>query len=196
MVFISLLQSPKEGKFAVIGSAHMFSDNYLNKEDNSKIFDVLFTFLTTSDGVHFDPIDAEDPDIETYFQVPDISSLGDQLKACLQESDEVPSNVSTLFDQSLFAMDTSMVSKAIAAFDKLRVKHEPLTLIVPQFETPLPPLQPAVFPPNFQELPTPALELFDLDEHFSTAKSRLAQVTNKCNSEIFIDNLSIFYLKC
>lgn len=30
------------------------------------------------------------------------------------------------------------------AYEQLNVKHEPLTLITPQFETPLPPLQPAV----------------------------------------------------
>ena len=30
------------------------------------------------------------------------------------------------------------------AFEELRVKHEQLQLITPQFETPLPPLQPAV----------------------------------------------------
>ena len=30
------------------------------------------------------------------------------------------------------------------AYEDLRVKHEPLLLITPQFETPLPPLQPAV----------------------------------------------------
>ena len=30
------------------------------------------------------------------------------------------------------------------AYEDLRVKHEPLQLITPQFETPLPPLQPAV----------------------------------------------------
>ena len=29
-------------------------------------------------------------------------------------------------------------------YDTLNVKHEPLTLITPEFETPLPPLQPAV----------------------------------------------------
>lgn len=30
------------------------------------------------------------------------------------------------------------------AYDQLKVPHEPLSLITPQFETPLPPLQPAV----------------------------------------------------
>ena len=37
-----------------------------------------------------------------------------------------------------------------------------------------------VFPPTFRELPGPALDLFDLDESFSSEKSRLAQITNKC----------------
>jgi len=56
------------------------------------------------------------------------------------------------------------------------MKHEPLTLIQPNFETPLPPLQPGVFPPVFKELPGPALDLFDLDEQFASNKTKLAQV--------------------
>ncbi|VDM69089.1 unnamed protein product, partial [Strongylus vulgaris] len=63
------------------------------------------------------------------------------------------------------------------------VKAEPLTLIVPQFEVPLPPLLPAVFPPNFRELPPPKLELFDLDEMFSSQDVRLVQLTNKCEEK-------------
>lgn len=39
---------------------------------------------------------------------------------------------------------------------------------------------PQVFPPSFRELPPPPLELFDLDETFSSEKARLAQITNKC----------------
>ena len=56
-------------------------------------------------------------------------------------------------------------------------------MITPQFETPLPPLQAAVFPPTFRELPNPQLELFDLDEAFSSEKARLAQITNKCTDD-------------
>ncbi|VDP49489.1 unnamed protein product [Heligmosomoides polygyrus] len=37
-----------------------------------------------------------------------------------------------------------------------------------------------VFPPNFRELPPPKLELFDLDEMFSSQEVRLAQLANKC----------------
>ncbi|VDP99623.1 unnamed protein product [Trichobilharzia regenti] len=128
-----MVNSDKGGTLAVVGSAAMFTDAYINKEDNFKIFEFLFKYLT-SDSIKLNSIDAEDPEIET-------------------------------------------------AYEKLHVKHEPLSLITPQFETPLPPVQPAVFPPNFREPGPPALELFDLDEQFSTAKARLAQVTNKCNEE-------------
>ena len=40
-----------------------------------------------------------------------------------------------------------------------------------------------VFPPQFRELPPPSLDLFDLDEQFSSEKARLAQITNKCKSQ-------------
>ena len=45
------------------------------------------------------------------------------------------------------------------------------------------PAQAAVFPPQFRNLADPQLELFDLDEAFSSEKSRLAQITNKCGEE-------------
>ena len=73
--------------------------------------------------------------------------------------------------------------RGITAYKELGIKHEPLRLITPQFETPLPHLQAAVFPPQFRNLPDPQLELFDLDEAFSSEKSRLAQITNKCGEE-------------
>ena len=34
------------GKLAVVGSGAMFSDQYIDKEDNHKIKDVIFEFLT------------------------------------------------------------------------------------------------------------------------------------------------------
>ena len=44
----------------------------------------------------------------------------------------------------LTSIDMQLVPPAIDAYSKVNVKHEPLRLITPQFETPLPPLQPAV----------------------------------------------------
>lgn len=37
-----------------------------------------------------------------------------------------------------------MIPRCIKAYQDLGVKHEPLTLITPHFETPLPPTQPSV----------------------------------------------------
>lgn len=63
------------------------------------------------------------------------------------------------------------------------VPKKPLTLIEPQFEQPLPPLQPAVFPPAIFEPPPPALERFDLDESFANEYFKLAQLSKKCTSK-------------
>lgn len=58
-----------------------------------------------------------------------------------------------------------------------------LTLLCGQFECPLPPLKSAVFPPTLREPPPPALDQFDLDEHFASESLRLAQLTNKCSDD-------------
>lgn len=43
--------------------------------------------------------------------------------------------------------DTNLIPEAVHLYDALGVKKAPLTLIPPKFEAPLPPLQPAVYPP-------------------------------------------------
>ncbi|XP_073930911.1 intraflagellar transport protein 52 homolog isoform X1 [Castor canadensis] len=179
------------GKLAVLGSCHMFSDQYLDKEENSKIMDVVFQWLTTGD-IHLNQIDAEDPEIFDYTMLPKTATLSERLRGCLQEGDENPRDFTTLFDQSIYQLDPTSLPKVIKAHEQLNVKHEPLQLIQPQFETPLPALQPAVFPPSFRELPPPPLELFDLDETFSSEKARLAQITNKCTEE----DLEFYVRKC
>ena len=68
-------------------------------------------------------------------------------------------------------------------FKDLDVVHQHLTLIPPTFETPMPALQAAIFPPSLKELDPPPLDLFDLDEHFANEKIWLAQLTNKCSDE-------------
>eukprot|EP00003_Mantamonas_plastica_P003542 TRINITY_DN1279_c0_g1_i1.p1 TRINITY_DN1279_c0_g1~~TRINITY_DN1279_c0_g1_i1.p1 ORF type:complete len:135 (+),score=59.05 TRINITY_DN1279_c0_g1_i1:231-635(+) len=86
-----------------------------------------------------------------------------------------------MFDDNLFKFDTDLVPEAVQLYAQLNSKHEPLALITPKFEKPLPPFTPSVFPPAIREPPPPALELFDLDEQFASEPVRLAQVTNKCD---------------
>lgn len=50
------------GKIIVCGSSLMFSDEYLDKEENKKLLEVLLLLLT-SDQAQLNAIDAEDPDV-------------------------------------------------------------------------------------------------------------------------------------
>src|SRR3546814_82212 len=95
--------------------------------------------------------------------------------------DELPSDFTKLFNDMMFKFDTNLIPEAIQLYKALGVKHEPLTLIPPQFECPLPRMAPAVWPPALREPAPPALDQFDLDEHFASEKQRLAQITNKCS---------------
>ncbi|KAJ8259736.1 hypothetical protein GJAV_G00172840 [Gymnothorax javanicus] len=188
---LAFYQVKEGGRLAVLGSCHMFSDQYLDKEENSKIMDVVFQWLMT-DNIHLNQIDAEDPEITDYTMLPDTGCLSDRLRVCLQERDENPRDFTSLFDTSLLKLTTDSLPLVISAYKQLNVKHEPLQLIQPQFETPLPALQPAVFQPAFKNLPPPTLDLFDLDETFSSEKVRLAQLSNKCSD----DDLEFYVRKC
>eukprot|EP00117_Sycon_ciliatum_P009632 scpid44524/ scgid11845/ Intraflagellar transport protein 52 homolog; Protein NGD5 len=181
----------KEGRMAVIGSSHIFHDSFIDKDENSKILDVVLDWLTNMD-FKLNSIDAEDPEISDYRQLPDTDKLSERPRVCLQESEEVPKDFTQLFQTELNSLHVSNVATVLKAKEDLRVKHEPLTLIQPTFETPLPPVQLAVFPPTFRELPPPSLELFDLDEAFSTEKVRMAQLTNDCTDE----ELEYFITSC
>ena len=60
-VCVYVLQSGR-GKLVVLGSAHIFSDGYLDREDNGRLQEVVFRWLT-SDDITLNPIDAEDPEV-------------------------------------------------------------------------------------------------------------------------------------
>lgn len=91
--------------------------------------------------------------------VPDIGTLSESIKSCLQESDELPMDFTKMFKDDLFEFNSFKIPQSIELYKDLDLKHEPLTLIPPSFETPMPPLKPAVFPPSIQDLQAPALEL-------------------------------------
>lgn len=91
--------------------------------------------------------------------MPDIGVLSETIKCCLQVNDELPLDFTKMFNEDLFMFNTMKIPKAVDLYKDLDLKHEPLTLIPPNFESPMPPLKPAVFPPSIQELNPPNLEL-------------------------------------
>lgn len=119
--------------------------------------------------------------IQDYTTIPDIIYLADQPKICLVESFDcdIPADFKKLFDMTLFSINNDRLHEVIGTYKKLDVDYEPLKIIKPQFELPLPSTQLAVFPPVFSDLSAPQLELFDLDEAFSSEKSQITQLTNK-----------------
>lgn len=174
-------QDPKgSGRIAVLGSGAVFEDQWLDKEDNNRIMDFMFRWLSPGSRITLYDLDGDDTDPTEQTHLPDTEALAGRLRVCLQETDELPKDFTTLFNSQLFKFDTDLIPKATALYRDLNVKKAPLTLIAPQFETPLPPLQPAVFPPTVREPPPPNLDLFDLDETFASQRSRLAHLTNKC----------------
>lgn len=114
--------------------------------------------------------DKDTPITETLHSAPDISELAENLKPCLQDSEDLSRNPKNLLFKKLFSINFNLVPQAIQLYKQLHVKYEQLTLIPPQFETPMLGLVPAVFPPILSELPPPKLELFDLDDEFSDQK--------------------------
>ena len=169
------------GRVLVFGSGAVFSDEWLDKEENSRLLEFTFKYLRSGSNVELHAFDAEEPDVTELRHLPDIGSLAQRLRSCLEESDPLPRDFTTLFDHSLFKLSPELVPDAVQLYEQLSVKHAPLSLISPQFETPLPQLQPAVFPPALREPPPPALDLFDLDEWFAGPELRLAQLAAKCS---------------
>ena len=171
-----------KGKICLLGSIKFLNNDYIDKEENRKVIEGILKWLLgiTNPGL---TIQSKEVLINNYTYIPNIISLSDKIKSCLEEAKEPPRNFNDLYDMSLFKIDNNLVPESIELYDKLNVKHEILSIIPPQFETPLPPLQLAVFDPIIKDFQVPNLELFDLDEQFASEKIKLAQVTNKCNDE-------------
>ena len=171
----------QRGRLVVIGSVEFFGDDWLDKEENNKICDVLFSWLLNETELDL-VSDSKSQNLNEYMPIPHIEALSMNVKSCLQGMDELPRDFQKMFDMKMFQFDTDLIPQTIQLYDVLGVPHDSLTLIPPQFECPLPKLSPATFPPAMREPAPPALDQFDLDEHFAKEGLRLAQLTNKCTN--------------
>jgi len=159
----------KKGKMIVFGSEKFFEDEFFEKEENKKVIDLIIKYLL---GIWKAPLEknAKETLCEKYNYTPNIVALSEKLKSCLEDIKEPPKHFNDLFDTTLFKIDNNLVPEAFILYEQLNVKQENISIIPPQFETPLPPLQLAVFDPIIRDFPNPGLELFDLDEQFASEK--------------------------
>uniref|UniRef100_A0A7S4H8T0 IFT52 GIFT domain-containing protein n=1 Tax=Guillardia theta TaxID=55529 RepID=A0A7S4H8T0_GUITH len=74
----------KQGKLIVLGSDKVFNDEWLLKEENGKLLDVLMKWLVPGQEIKLNSNDAEDPDINEYHHVPDTGALASRVRCCLQ----------------------------------------------------------------------------------------------------------------
>jgi intraflagellar transport protein 52 len=158
-----------KGKMVVFGSERFFDDEFFEKEENKKVTDYVLKYLL---GIWKGNLEknVKETVCEKYTYTPNIVALSEKLKSCLEDIKEPPKHFNDLFDTTLFKIDNNLVPEAFALYEQLNVKQENIGIIPPQFETPLPPLQLAVFDPIIRDFPNPGLELFDLDEQFASEK--------------------------
>lgn len=171
------------GRIVVMGSVRMLDDEFFECEKNRQLTDTLLKWMLSINDCDLSYPYGEEPELSDYQHIPHTQGLAMNLRSCLQENEPLPKDFTQLFDDSLFKFDTDLIPEGVKLYQQLGVKHEPLTLIAPQFETPMPALQPAVFPPCLREPPPPNLDLWDLDEQFASERVRLAQLTNKCEDK-------------
>lgn len=114
-----------------MGSAHIFEDYWIDEEENGKLQEVTFKWLL-EDSFQLDQIDSDSPDLSDYHHIPNTEQLAERLRACLQETEEIPKDYNQMFDETLFKFDTQMIPQVVSLYEELGVKKDPLSLIPPQ----------------------------------------------------------------
>jgi intraflagellar transport protein 52 len=177
----------KGGSLTFCGSPHMFCDEWIKAEKNTQLLQFL-AHLSITGHTQLNQIDAEHPELTDRWYTPDTASMSEKLRSCIQESEKLRSNFKDNFEKGLFSMDLSFVAQTQTLAGTLGISNEPLEIVTPQFDTALPPMSAAVYPPQMRDPPGPVLELFDLDDAFASSKTRLAQLAQRAqprNAEKF-----------
>lgn len=128
---------------------------------------------------------------DKHIELPNIAAIADTVQSCLEQPAELK-DFDQLFNFDQFEFSNHLYKDVISdLYKKLNVEisandenQNHLTLIKPQFEVPLPPLQPAVFLPTFLEPMPPNLELFDIDDELQSTQTRLVTFYNKINKSL------------
>lgn len=141
----SYFLNENNGKVLSLGSGHMFEDKYISNKTNEQILQYI-VHLLFSDNIRFSHLDFNDIEINDNTFIGDISYIAEMPKPSLVQSigGEIPMDFKKMFDMALNSLSNLILRDIIEAYKVLRVKYEPLKIIKPEFEIPLPSLQLAV----------------------------------------------------
>ena len=104
------------GRVLVLGSSHMFHDDWYTKEENSKLADVLIDYLMGRTGISLNVIDCQSPHIEEHHLLPDTAALAGRLRVCLEKPPDLPRDFADMFETEPFAFGTDLVPEALEAY--------------------------------------------------------------------------------
>lgn len=127
-----------------LGSSLMLSDTYIKLEDNEALIRTLIDFIK-HDDFPINISDARTVEVPEIVRAPDVNHMIDLPILCLQESEPMPEDKTSLIDRKLFNIDNSMLPTIDRTFHELNVIHQPLTLIKPDFELKHLNLEPATY---------------------------------------------------
>lgn len=156
------------GRLIVVGSSDIFGDDWIERENNAKLCDIFFKYLLHR--VSFDPSLGRF-DFEEKECVPDIATLSNLIKPCLEEVAELPQDFRTLLADDQFGLT---VEEVIGIGSSQMMPEE-------NFPIPSSQIQMIAHTPRDTEM----------DEHPTDVHVHLSELLNECTDE----NLSEFVIK-
>lgn len=129
-------------KVVAIGSSSLFSDRFIDEEDNRALVKTILEFIEDR-NFPINLSDAKTIEIPECNMTPDIKSLAELPIYSFRKPEELPEDKSSLINRKLFKIDNSMLPKLLEAYRKLNVSRGPLTLIKPEISRVALELEPA-----------------------------------------------------
>ena len=114
-----------KGRILVSGSFKIFTDEYLNKEENMKLVDLIFDSSKETCIEQMKSVTSKQ--LSTFQQrkyAPSIEKLSENLKSAIEANPDLSSNVFSLFENNLFKVHFDLQKEAVQLHKKLNVERK------------------------------------------------------------------------
>ncbi|OWA52272.1 putative Intraflagellar transport protein 52-like protein [Hypsibius exemplaris] len=196
-------QSPKGGRILTISSVQIFHDGFIEKEENLTLVDRLFGLILAEKLPRVLPDESDVPESEPIVDIAEIASrvtpvlerfggvvygsgnssgngsvngLVGSGNGLVGSGNGSAGNLKRVYETDCDAPSMAKIAEVLQAFREVGAENEPLSLVAPKFDGVYPSMQPAVYPPTFDDLPRPQLEMFDFNKEFVAGREKLNHV--------------------